>query len=251
MTVCVACVLSGVAYVCSACMCVMIMSVCVCDVCVCVLADLGDMVFDSHILGLGGNFGRASKNCICCEVGHDELFKKTPSQRRTLSRLYMMAHLCGPGVNFPFTCPGCEVTFESQADIDAEEAPGDKAAYEVQHASSGWHRKPLLDIEPNRVILCTLHLVLSLTKLLFKKRILWMLHTNDQANRLNKLLSQLGICIPKQRKVGDSLSHDQTGRIRFTGPDCFALMRNFNAVVAEVLIGAPSPDAMAIWARET
>ena len=212
---------------------------------------LGDMVFDSNILGLGGHFGRASRNCLCCEVGHDELFKKTPSQRRTLSRLYMMAHLHGPGVIFPFTCPGCQQTFQSQSDLDSEEAPVDLVAYEIEHASSGWHRKPLLDIEPDRVILCTLHLVLSLTKLLFKKRILWMLHTNDQADRLNKLLSQLGICIPKQGKVGDSLSQDQTGRIRFTGPDCFALMRNFNAIVAEVLIGAPSQEAMGIWAQDT
>jgi hypothetical protein len=163
----------------------------------------------------------------------------------------MMAHLSGPGVVFPFTCPGCKLTFNSQVELDAEEVPVDLLAYEIVHASTGWHRKPLLDIEPNRVILCTLHLVLSLTKLLFKKRILCMIHTNDQANRLNKLLSAFGICIPKQGKVGDSISQDQTGRIRFTGPDCFALMRNFNVVVAEVLIGAPSPEAMAIWARET
>ena len=209
------------------------------------------MIFNSNILGLGGNFGRRSKNCLVCEVDHDELFKKTPSERRTLSRLYQMAHLCGPGCEFPFTCPGCGVTFESQADLDDEAEPDNLTTYEVQHASSGWHRKPLLDIEPSQIILCCLHLVLSLTKLLFKKRILWMVHTNDQAERLNKLLGQLGICIPKQGKVGDTLSQDQSGRVRFTGPDCFALMRNFNAVVAEVLIGAPSEEAMKVWAQDT
>ena len=211
----------------------------------------GDLVFNSNILGLGGHFGRRSKNCLVCEVEHNELFKKSPSTLRTLTRLYEMAHLCGPGVQFPLTCPGCGATFQTRAELEAEEQPGDLTAFEVMHASSGWHRKPLLDIEPSNVILCTLHLVLSLTKLLFKKRILWMIHTKDQADRLNKLLGQLGICIPKQGKVGDTLSQDQSGRVRFTGPDCFALLRNFNAVVAEVMIGAPSPEAMRLWAQDT
>ena len=141
---------------------------CLC-VCVCLYEIVGDMIFDSNILALGGHFGRASKNCLCCEVDHDDLYKKTPSKRRTLSRLYKMAHLSGPGVKFPFTYPGCHVTFESQADLDDEEAPNDLTAFEIQHASSGWHRKPLLDIEPARVVLCTFHLVLSLTKLLFNR----------------------------------------------------------------------------------
>ena len=78
-----------------------------------------------------------------------------------------------------------------------------------------------------------------------------MIHTNDQAKRLNDLLASLGICIPKQGKVGDSLSQDQTGRIRFTGPDCFALLRNFDTVVAEVLKGAPSIVGLTEWATET
>ena len=101
------------------------------------------------------------------------------------------------------------------------------------------------------IVLCCLHMVLSLTKLLFKKRILWMIHTNEQAKQLNLFLESIGICIPKQGKVGDSLAQDQTGRIRFTGPDCFALMRNFNAVIAVVVNGAPSIVGLHEWAQET
>ena len=78
-----------------------------------------------------------------------------------------------------------------------------------------------------------------------------MVHTADQAERLNSFLSSIGICIPKQGKVGDSLAQDQSGRIRFTGPDCFALMRNFNNVVAEVMIGAPQIAGLQEWATET
>ena len=211
----------------------------------------GDMLFLSHILGLGGHFGRKGKNCLFCEVDCDKLFQKTPSKLRTLNRLYRMAHVLQPVSSFPFTCPGCCATFNCQADLDAEEAPANPTEYEIQHASSGWHRIPLLDVDPRHVVLCCLHLVLSLTKTLFKKRVLHMIHTNDQAKRLNDLLASLGICIPKQAKVGDCLSQDQTGRIRFTGPDCFALLRNFDAVIAEVLKGAPSIVGLAEWATET
>ena len=162
-----------------------------------------------------------------------------------------MSHILQPGQNFPFTCPGCKKTFSSQIELDAETAPSDPTAYEFAHASSGWHRLPLLDVDPSQIVLCCLHLVLSLTKTLFKKRIMWMIHTDDQAKRLNELLATLGICIPKQEKVGDSLSQDQMGRIRFTGPDCFALLRNFDPVLAEVMKGAPSIVGLAEWANET
>ena len=209
------------------------------------------MIFLSHILGLGGHFGRDGKNCLFCEVDSCDLFKKESCKKRTLRRLYRMAHLLAPGDKFPFTCPGCKQKFTTQLDIDNDEAPANMVDFEKTHASTGWHRRPLLDVEPTHVVMCCLHLVLSLTKLLFKKRILCMLHTSDQARRLNCLLASIGICIPKQGKVGDTVAQDQTGRIRFTGPDCFALMRNFNAVVAEVLKGAPNIVGLQDWARET
>ena len=208
-------------------------------------------MFLSHMLGLGAHFGRKGKNCLFCEVDWDKLFQKTPSKLRNLNRLYRMSHLLQPGTAFPFTCPGCNTTFNSQAEVDAESAPSNPTEYELAHASSGWHRVPLLDIEPRHIVLCCLHLVLSLTKTLFKKRIMPMIHTDDQAKRLNDLLANLGIYIPKQEKVGDSLSKDQTGRIRFTGPDCFALLRNFDTVVAELMKGAPSMIGLTEWAKET
>ena len=209
------------------------------------------MVFLSHIFGLGGHFGRAGSNCIFCEVDSKNLFSKQPSKKRSLKRLYKMAHMLGPGVALPFTCPGCKKQFNTKEDLVNDEAPSCMTDYERQHASTGWHRRPLLDIEPSHAILCCLHLVLSLTKLLFKKRVLWMIHTNAQATRVNDYLASIGVCIPKQGKVGDSLAKDQTGRIRFTGPDCCALMRNFDQLIAVVLIGAPNTVGLAEWASDT
>ena len=130
---------------------------------------LGDMMFLSHILALGAHFGRDGKNCLFCEVESCELFKKDPSKKRSLKRLYQMAHLLGPGEAFPFTCPGCGRAFSSQADIDNEEQPTNAAEYEKGHASTGWHRRPLINVEPSHIVMCCLHLILFLTKLLFKK----------------------------------------------------------------------------------
>ena len=166
------------------------------------------MVFLSHIFGLGGHFGRGASNWIFCEVDKKNLFSKQPSKKRSLERLYRMAHMFGPGVTLPFRCPGCKKRFVTEDDLTAEHAPSNMADYERDHASTGWHRRPLLDVEPCNAILCCLHLILSLTKLLFKKRVLCMIHTNAQAARLNGYLASIGICIPKLGKVGDSLAQD-------------------------------------------
>ena len=113
----------------------------------------GDMVFLSHILALGGHFGRRGKSCLFCEVDSADLFKKSASKKRSLQRLCRMAHLLGPKVTFPFTCPGCNATFASQAEVDNEPAPADMTEYELQHASTAWHRRPLLDVEPTQTVL--------------------------------------------------------------------------------------------------
>ena len=198
---------------------------------------VGDMVFISNLLGLGGHFGRVGHNCVYCEVHSTCLFDRKPSTKRTLSRLYAMAHLLRPGSAFPFTCPGCLKEFKTQKDLDDDVEWDYPVEYERQHMSSGWRRPPLIDVEPADYVLCCLHLLLSLTKLLFKKRVLPMLHSDEQAIQLNDFLSRIGVCIPKQTKVGQSLATEQTGRVRFTGPDCIALMRHWDEMLLLVHSG--------------
>ena len=209
------------------------------------------MCFISHLLGLGAHFGRSGMNCLWCEVLDTKLYDKCPSKKRTLERLYHMAHMVAPGGSFPFRCPGCDIEFASQADVDSEVCPSDMLAYEKEHASTSWHRPPLTNIEPDHYILCCLHLILSLTKVIFKKRILPMLFTETQAKRLNSFLSSVGVCLPHQKKVGDSTDSEQSGRVRFTGPDCVTLMKHWDCMVEMYYSGCKSKAGMREWADDT
>ena len=162
-----------------------------------------------------------------------------------------MAHLVGPGVSLPFRCPGCKVKFSTQEELDNELCPENMLEYEKVHASSAWHRPPLINIEPDHYVLCCLHLILSLTKVLFKKRILPMLHSDAQAKELNLFLASVGICLPHQKKVGDTIHTEQTGRVRFTGPDCVVLMRHWDYMVNLCYSGCKSRTGMKKWADDT
>ena len=208
-------------------------------------------MFISNLLGLGAHFGREGQNCLFCQVYSNKIFHKTPSKPRTLERLYRMAHMLGPGVSLPFDCPGCKRHFATQDDLASELEPLDTSAYEKAHASSGWHRPPLVNIEPQQYILCCLHLLLSLTKLLFKKRILPMLFTESQALKLNMFLSSIGVCLPRQHKVGDTVDSEQSGRVRFTGPDCVALMSHWDYMVDLCYHGCKTKVGMKEWADDT
>ena len=212
---------------------------------------VGDMVFISNLLGLGAHFGRAGANCVYCEVDSSQLFSRKPSQLRSVQRLYEMAHMLGPGMTLPMTCPGCQKEFVTQDDLDSDQEWTSRLDYERAHASTYWRRPPLVDIEPEDYVLCCLHLVLSLTKLIFKKRILPMLHTDSQADSLNAFLASIGVCIPKQGKVGSSLSREQTGRVRFTGPDCIALLKFWDPMVDLCLSGCKFVRGRTEWAEET
>ena len=209
------------------------------------------MVFISNLLGLGGHFGRAGANCVYCEVHSSRLFDRNASTKRTLTRLYQMAHLLRPGESLPFECPGCRKVFNTTADLDADVEPQSSIEYERAHASSAWHRAPLVDIEPSEYVMCCLHLLLSLSKLLFKKRILPMLHSDAQAKSLNEFLKSIGVCIPNQGKVGDSLATEQSYRVRFTGPDCVALLKFWDEIVDLCLCGGMHVKGNVEWARDT
>ena len=214
---------------------------------------VGDMVFISNLLGLGGHFGRAGENCVYCEVHSTRLFDRNASTKRTLSRLvlYQMAHLLRPGDSLPFQCPGCNKVFNNSSDLDADVEPQCRLEYERAHASSSWHRAPLVDIEPADYVLCCLHLLLSLSKLIFKKRILPMLFSDGQAKALNDFLHKIGICVPKQGKVGDSLATEQSHRVRFTGADCIALLKFWDEMVEVCLAGGMHVKGNVEWARDT
>ena len=182
------------------------------------------MVFTSECGGRGAHYNREGYNCNQCEVHSSELFKLEASTIRTLSRMYSLAHCFDPSNPKAFVCPGCKLTFSCQKDVDTEVAPADPRIYSDSHFGQMWHCPPLLHIEPINFIICTLHLLLSCTKLLVKQCILPMLVIDDIASRFNAQLQHLNICVPKQTKRGNTSASDQARRVKFTGAECVTLL---------------------------
>ena len=211
----------------------------------------GDQIFMSMNLGLCGRFGRIGKNCIYCECDSCDLLKLIVSQPRTLDRIYHMSHLFPPSNQIPFDCPGCGAHFNSQVDVDNDPQPASEREYEDVHASSGWKRRPLLNVEPSDHIICTLHLVLSLSKMIFKSRILPMLLTENIAQSCNAYLKSIGICIPTQNKVAGDTAKTCANRISFTGKEANLLLMHWDSLVDLCCIGAPSQSASADWGVAT
>lgn len=80
----------------------------------------GDMMYVSHVLGLHGKFStKTGESCCWCEAPRHHLGKAQPSQKRTLERIYNLAHLPYPdpsanyNAKFPFECPGCHTVFKN------------------------------------------------------------------------------------------------------------------------------------------
>ena len=163
----------------------------------------GDMVFVSNCLGLGGRFACDGFNCIWCEVHSNDLYKTTPSEPRTLRRIYNLghmpvpAHLTQDGPQFPFACPGCAKTFTCMEDVYADFDLGPKtdkhkAAYLKTHFGVSHMQPPLVDIPLWLVILCMLHLVLSVVKTIWSKQVVGCITTHVQADRCNAMLKFWG-----------------------------------------------------------
>ena len=208
----------------------------------------GDQMATSCILGFGGHFARAGQNCNYCEVHTDNLLKDDTSVPRTLARIYHQCHLFPPNSTEPFECPGCGAKFETVACVAGERQPSDMAEYVRTHAGSTWHRPPLLPIEPIKFIVCCLHLLLSLTKLLFKVAIVPMLLTEKLAQLLNDMLANLGVCIPKQKKVPRDACKNQSQRIKFTGAECLTLLEYWDPLVAELVKQSNQAQTLQPWA---
>ena len=206
----------------------------------------GDMVFTACVQGRENGYARDGYNCNYCEVHTRDLHKLTPSRPRELTRQYHLSHTFDPTNPVTFNCPGCGKLFETVADVDEDLPPVSPRDYADSHFGQSWQRPPLLHIEPSRYILCVLHLLLSCTKLVFKRGILEMLESEAQATLLNNRLQSLSICVPKQRKVSVKVAHDQSTRVKFTGKECVTLLEAWDGIVDEIVGVCINPDE---WKR--
>ena len=157
------------------------------------------MAFISSLYGLGARFGVAGHNCIWCEVHSTHLWKSGASTPRTLRRIYNLGHMPVPahqthdGPQFPFVCPGCNKTFCCEADVKADvvRAPNSamtKRNYLKTHFGVAHMNPPLLDIPLWMVMLCMLHMVLSVVKTLWLRQVVSCITTMAQADAINAKL---------------------------------------------------------------
>ena len=211
----------------------------------------GDQVFVSECGGRGAHYNREGYKCNYCEVPSSKLFDVEPSTLQTLARVYALSHSFNPCNPQAFTCPGCGKVFTNVSDIDAESEPLDSRVFSDTHFGQEWHRAPLLHIEPNRFLICILHLLLSCTKLLVKHCILPMLVTEAIAVRFNQHMENLKICIPKQVKRGATAASDVARRVKFTGAECVVLLEHWDWIIDDLVIGAPDIDAARARATTT
>ena len=202
----------------------------------------------SSIQGHGGHFARRGKNCQYCEIDSADLLNDMAGEKRCLVRMYHQRHLFPPNSTSPFKCPSCGAAFNSQADIDQEKAPANMLKYVREHAGAYWHIRPLLDLEPCKYIVCCLHLLLSLTKLVFKTCILPMLVTEDVAQLLNSMLLEIGVCIPKAKKVAQDSNKSQSQRIKFTGAECLKLLEFWDCIVDRLVESSGRSEEVQTWA---
>ena len=209
------------------------------------------MEFSSCVQGREGAFGKKGCNCNYCIVHTSDLHGLVPSPMRTLKLLNELSHSFDPTHPIPFTCRGCNKHFDNPGDVTAELEPVDSREYTDSHFGQMWHRPPLLHIEPDRYVVCVLHLLLSCTKLLFKKGILEMLETEKQAEVLNTRLQILQVCVPKQRKLSANVAHDQSSRVKLTGKECVTLLENWDNLIDEIMSLSEHPGDWVLHVSQT
>jgi hypothetical protein len=148
----------------------------------------------------------------------------------------------------PFTCPGCGAKFCCADDVTKDKAPSNMQAYELAYAGTGWHRPPLLPIEPIKLFLCCLHMLLSLTKVMFKTCIIPMLLDDKMATICNNMLHQIGICIPRQKNVAVNAAVNQSRRIKFTGAECVKLLEHWDVIIDNLVSHSSGSNEVNEWA---
>ena len=198
----------------------------------------GDMKTSSNILGFGGRFGCEGYNCLQCKVHSSDLWDTTPSELRSKEELWWYAHVAYPHAEqqYPFVCPACGKRFNNESDVNSDPAPADDSIYRKEHYSQGHKQPPLLDIDPCNYYVCSLHLLLAVTKLIFHLGIRMKVMTQNQANAVNQCLRQLDIDCKQIDPIGNNGKGSKVGKkVSFTGAECFRVLKGIDSFLDIVL----------------
>jgi hypothetical protein len=152
----------------------------------------GDGMWIQSCIGLQQGYSGNYACCPYCLVPGQAIHETSPFAKRTLHMAYRCAHMFHPSApTTPFVCDGCNVTFSTQAEIDATKPRTDSAMGKFKRTHFGWTfgTAPCLDIDPQYLFVCTLHLKLNIGKLLFKYIISETMSAKDATNLVPVLKS--------------------------------------------------------------
>ena len=136
----------------------------------------GDLALWSKACGMGGCFSAVACNLPQCDCHSTEYHCiKKKCNLRTLQEMFNLAHRDNTfAKDFrPWKCNACGKKFYSQADVDADEPPSESQRSEWRNKHFGVHygEGPLLPIKLERIVPCTLHLLLTIVKRLWRSLI--------------------------------------------------------------------------------
>ena len=162
--------------------------------------------------------------CVWCQVPRDKLGSNTSHATRTSDRMRSNSHLppidpLDPTKFIPFTCERCGYKFSSKEEWAAEDqtSDADSKLFTKVHAGHVWHRASLVT-EPQRLIMCQLHMRLSFMNSLWR----WLIYPSaavkrpDIAERVLKMLQKDGVNIWRLKQMNTS-SEEATRNASFTG----------------------------------
>jgi hypothetical protein len=136
---------------------------------------------------------------------------------RTREMMALAAHrplTTGPGVK----CPFCDQAFSNEAAVLACKPLDNHQAYQQQHAGQKYGCPPLLTFEVFHAYLCTLHTLLRLTAIVFKRTITVNLDTQEKVDALNLFIKEAHLgCKKVQLKKKDVRKTKDTEEINFIG----------------------------------
>ena len=193
----------------------------------------GDMVALCNLGGLSASFGSTGCNCAWCFRHSNDLHIPGSADSRTLRLMYHCSHLPFPADNnqFPFTCPSgqCGKIFLSQEDVDNDSSTMSPNVYAKTHYGCVHKRKPLVDIDPSRWIMCVLHLLLSVTKKLFHLTIVKEIQSTEKAFIITDFIKGIGVCMPDLKSTLHKESMPRS--LSFTGQECVTIIENSDTLI--------------------
>ena len=147
---------------------------------------------------------------------------------------------------FGLRCPGCSKLFCNETAL-ATEILSDSAEYRRSHFGHNWHRAPVFRfIEIGAFYICTLHLLLRVVGILWKRLIGAKITTAKVANKITGFLHEkMGVYVPPLTTATAQGKVDLAKTMSFTGQEAARVLEYFGDCIAQ-MDGVPQETKSAV-----